>query len=298
VNVVRRGPLVAVGDLVEDVVVRPHGPVRTGTDNPATVTRTRGGSAANVAVFAAVLGREARFVGRVGADAGGAGLIDALVAAGVRPLVQRAGRTGTVVITVDPDGERTMFPDRAAAAELAAVDPAWVDGAGALHVSGYALAAPASAGTVRELAGRARDGGALVSLAATSVDLIAELGADRFVDLVAGVRPDVCFANADEAGLVPPGRLTPLGTTCVVKRGPAPVEVFVPGAEVVRVPVPPVSRVLDTTGAGDAFAAGYLCALLDGAGPAAAAQAGNALAARVLGSAGAAIDPAAAARPR
>src|SRR4051812_39192205 len=76
VNVVRRGPLVAVGDLVEDVVVRPRGPVRTGTDNPATVTRTRGGSAANVAVFAAVLGREARFVGRVGADAGGAGLID------------------------------------------------------------------------------------------------------------------------------------------------------------------------------------------------------------------------------
>jgi sugar/nucleoside kinase (ribokinase family) len=50
-----------------------------------------------------------------------------------------------------------------------------------------------------------------------------------------------------------------------------------------------VSRVLDTTGAGDAFAAGYLCALLDGAGPAAAAAAGNALAARVLGSPGAAV---------
>src|SRR4051794_41334911 len=111
VSAVRRGPLVAVGDLVEDVVVRPHGPVRTGTDNPATVIRTRGGSAANVAVFAAGLGRDARFVGRVGADPAGACLIDELVAAGVQPLVQRAGRTGAEVVCVGPDGERTMFPD-------------------------------------------------------------------------------------------------------------------------------------------------------------------------------------------
>src|SRR4051812_17577152 len=293
VSAVRRGPLVAVGDLVEDVVVRPHGPVRTGTDNPATVVRTRGGSGANVAVFAAALGRDARFIGRVGADPAGAWLVGELVAAGGRPLVQRVGRTGAGGGTVGPDGERTMFPDRAAAAELADVDPGAVDGAAALHVSGYALAVPASAATVLELVGRARTGGALVSLDASSVDLIAGLGPDRFLDLVTRVRPDVCFANADEAELVPPGRLTTLGTTCVVKRGPAPVEVFAPGAEVVRVPVPPVSPVLDTTGAGDAFAAGHLCALLDGAGQQAAARAGNALAARVLGSPGAAVG-----RPR
>src|SRR4051794_31219670 len=287
VSAVRRGPLVAVGDLVEDVVVRPHGPVRTGTDNPATVVRTRGGSGANVAVFAAALGHDARFIGRVGADPAGAWLLEELVAAGVRPLVQRVGRTGAVVVTIGPDGERTMFPDRAAAAELADVDPGAVDGAAALHVSGYALAVPASAATVLELVGRARTGGALVSLDASSVDLIAGLGPDRFLDLVARVRPDVCFANADEAGLVPPGRLTALGVTCVVKHGSAPVEVLVPGAPPVRVPVPAVPRVVDTTGAGDAFAAGYLCAVLDGPDPVAAANAGNAVAARVLGSAGA-----------
>jgi sugar/nucleoside kinase (ribokinase family) len=62
-----------------------------------------------------------RFVGRVGDDAAGAALVRDLVGAGVDARVQREGRTGTIVILVDEDGERTMYPDRAAAGELAGV---------------------------------------------------------------------------------------------------------------------------------------------------------------------------------
>nr|WP_020385021.1 carbohydrate kinase family protein [Kribbella catacumbae] len=81
-------------------------------------------------------------VGRVGDDVVGAALVRELVAAGVDPLVQRQGRTGTIVILVDDDGERTMFPDRAAAAELADVPDSWISGAEAYHLSAYSLTGP------------------------------------------------------------------------------------------------------------------------------------------------------------
>ena len=128
--------LVAVGDLVEDVVVWPAGlaagqaggqaagPARHGTDNPAVIHRTRGGSAANVAAFAraaAPAAVPARFIGCVGADPAGDVLCAELAGRGVDVRVQRRGRTGTIVVLVDGDGERTMYPDRAAAAELTEV---------------------------------------------------------------------------------------------------------------------------------------------------------------------------------
>ena len=87
---------------------------RHATDNPAVIHRTRGGSAANVAAFArrgtAV---PARFIGCVGADPAGDMLCAELAGRGVDVRVQRRGRTGTIVVLVDGDGERTMYPDRA-----------------------------------------------------------------------------------------------------------------------------------------------------------------------------------------
>ena len=128
--------LAVAGDLVEDVVVWATEPLRAATDTAARVFRARGGSGANVAALAAPL-VPTRFIGRVGADAAGAGLADDLAAAGVDVRVQRAGRTGTVVLLVDAEGERTMFPDRGASAELADVDPAWLDGVAWLHLPAY-----------------------------------------------------------------------------------------------------------------------------------------------------------------
>src|SRR5688572_24603757 len=107
-----------IGDLLEDVVVWVAGAPVEGTDNPATIRRSRGGSGANVAAAAAAAGAAARFVGRVGVDGAGDALVAQLAAAGVDVRVQRGGRTGCVVVLVDGAGERTMFPDRAAAAEL------------------------------------------------------------------------------------------------------------------------------------------------------------------------------------
>ena len=132
------GCLAVVGDLVEDVVVWPEGPVQPGSDTPAQVFRSRGGSAANGAAAAAPY-VPARFLGCVGADASGDRLVAELRAAGVDVRAQRRGRTGTVVVVVDAFGERTFFPDRVAAADLDVLGPGALDGVSLLHVPAYGL---------------------------------------------------------------------------------------------------------------------------------------------------------------
>jgi len=291
------GPVLAVlGDLVEDVVVWLRGPLCGGTDNPAAVRRSRGGSAANVAVFAAGL-VATRFLGRVGADPLGEALVAQLRAAGVGVRVQRGGRTGSVVVLVHEDGERTMLTDRGAAAELEPVPPAWLAGVGWLHVPAYAFATEPAASSAYALVRAAMADGRRVSLDASSTALLADYGAARFHHLVAELRPAVLFANAAEARLLGLAhRPPPAGTTFVIKDGAAPTTVVDGSARTLRVPVPPRPAPRDSTGAGDAFAAGYLAALVGGAQVPDAVAAGHRHAARVLDAPGAsfaAAEPAA-----
>jgi sugar/nucleoside kinase (ribokinase family) len=283
--------LLVVGDLVEDVVVWPVAPPRRGTDTEARIERRRGGSAANVASFAAAVGCRVRFVGCVGTDAVGGALADGLGAAGVDVRVQRRGRTGTIVVLVEPDGERTMLPDRGACTLLGPVPDDWLDGVSWLHVPAYSRMGEPLASSVASVIGRVRRAGGRVSIDASSVGALVAHGLEAFTAWLAEVRPDVLLANAEEAvllGLVEPSRRT--ATSTVVKRGPEPVLLWTGGvAEPVAVPVPAVAGVRDTTGAGDAFAAGFLAALAAGRPPVEAVEAGSALARRVLGNPGASL---------
>ena len=187
-----------------------------------------------------------------------------MTSAGVDVRAQRAGRTGAVVVLVDGTGERTMLPDRAAAGELSDVDPDWLDGVTWLHVPAYSLLSEPIGAASLELVAHVRRAGGTVSVDASSVSVIESYGTDRFGALLDDVRPDVVFANEPESALVPLDR----AWVTIVKRGAGAVTVLgdPAAAEPYDVPVPAIGGVADTTGAGDAFAAGYIAASMAGVG--------------------------------
>ena len=269
--------VVCLGDLVEDVVVHPEGSLREGTDTAARIERRRGGSAANVAVAVAAAGGRARFVGCVGADPLGDRLVADLSAAGVEVCVQRQGRTGSVIAVLDRYGERSFFTDRGAAVQMSALPTGWDRDMGALHVPLYSLDGEPLAGIARSAA--AGRGAALLSVDASSVAVIERLG----VDVVRCLGADLLLANAAEAAALGPlERLAPLARTVVVKHGPDPAVVLW-GGETIEVPsAHRLAAVDDTVGAGDAFAAGVLVALVVGASPLDAVEQGHRCAAAHL----------------
>ena len=132
--------LAAVGDLVDDIVVRLAGPVNAASDTDAVVTRRLGGSAANVAVTAARLTGSSRFLGQVGDEAIGSALLAELAGEGVDvTAVRRHGRTGSIVVLVDATGERSFLTDPGSSRQLDSPSATWLDGVTVLHVPLYSL---------------------------------------------------------------------------------------------------------------------------------------------------------------
>jgi len=241
-----------LGDQTLDVIVRLSGPLATGGDTDAEIHVGPGGQAANVAAWATALGAHARSIGRRGRDAPGRLVREGLEAQGVEVLGPESGRTGVVCSIVSSEGARSMATDRAVAAQIRAEDMegTWLEGCDHLFVSGYALLRePARTAAFRavELA-RQRD--AAVSLDLSTWSAIRDAGADAFRDSVLTLVPDVVFANQDEERIV--GGPFP-GMTWITKRGAH-------GAtfDGEDRPALPVERVVDSTGAGDALAAGFI----------------------------------------
>lgn len=274
--------IVCLGDLVEDVVVWLTSPIAAGTDTPATITRCRGGSAANVAAFLAAIDEESCFVGSIGDDALGDRFEQEMEDLGVTMSVHRRGRTGSIVVIVSADGERSFLTDRGSASRVDPLTPRMLERASWLHVPAYCLFEEPLASTATSAFALTKKLRLRTSVDCSSTALLKTYGVGRFLTWLNAVAPDVVFANEDEAELLGlqerwkgPGLL-------VVKHGPDPVEIVDSAKAIVRVPVPPVTKVLDATGAGDAFAAGFLHAFSTGAAAKEAVVAGNRLAARVL----------------
>lgn len=286
------GLLGSVGDLVEDVVVHLHEQVNVASDTRATVIRRRGGSAANVIAAACRAGGAARFIGQVGDDATGRGLTDALLAQGASVIVRRAGRTGSIIVMLDPAGERTMLSDRAASTDLCDPLPEWLDDLHTLHIPYYSLIGEPLATTTTTLARWAAERGIRVSIDTSSAAVLQQVGPATALACIRSLRPAVVLANELEADALGP-ELHPDhldGALVIIKQGAQPAIVLQSGHPPAEVPAELVANVRDTTGAGDAFAAGLLLALADGCDAVAATARAHAVAADAVRRASAAGD--------
>jgi sugar/nucleoside kinase (ribokinase family) len=251
----------ALGDLLLDVIVRVDGPIEEDTDTYGRTHVGPGGQAANVAAWVVALGGRARFVGKRARDTAGRVVGDELARRGVEvagPEVD--GGTGTVVSLARSDGRRTMLTDRGVAPELRAdeVERAWFAGCDVLHVPGYSLVRSPIAEAALRAAAMAREAGARVTVDLSSTSAVQELGVERFRDRLAELRADTVFGNEDELGLV--GELD--AETVVRKRGALGCAVRGPDGNLGIFAAAP-TEVADTTGAGDALAAGFLLGDVD-----------------------------------
>jgi sugar/nucleoside kinase (ribokinase family) len=284
-----------VGDLLYDMLAKAEGEISLGTDTFVPIRVSAGGSGANAAAWLVHSGIETRFVGRVGDDVFGRFLEGEMERSGVGSYLARdpSLATGKVFVLVDGAGERTMITDRGAGEALGPDDlSATLFAGGHLHLSGYTLSGGSRRETAKEALRLARGARMTVSVDPSSVPLLHSVGPERFLEWTRGA--DLLFPNLTEGetltGETDPGRilekLLPYYYSVVLKLGPEGALYADGGGEPLRVPAAAV-RVEDTTGAGDAFSAGFLAAWLAGDAPAEALRRGAGIAGEAVGRVGA-----------
>jgi len=278
--------IICYGDIIDDIVVLPQGPIRPDTDTPSVIRAQPGGSAVNTAAWLAAAGRPVDFVGVVGSG-------DAERHARALPGIEAHLRehptlpSGRIVIIVRGD-QRDMLTDRGANIALRPddVSDALLAAARILHLTGHVLLDYAGFDGVRSLIERCQATGALVSVSAGSASILEDLSADRVREVFGGA--DILFAGYDEGRL-----LTGLGDPNAIARDLAlqfPIVVVTRGRSGATVAdgssvfsVLAMARAtVDPTGAGDAFCAGFLHNWLEHADTRAAAEAGVTLAAEAV----------------
>ncbi|MEA2630275.1 MAG: hypothetical protein QOE66_494 [Chloroflexota bacterium] len=251
-----------------DVVLAPERAIEIGTDVPGRVSLAQGGSAASTARWLARLGARSSLIAAVGRDAAGRALVEALRGDGVTARVSRVAgaRTGRIGVFVAPSGERSFVADRGAADLIEPGDlrPAWFAGADALHLPVYSLLGAPLGDAGRRAIELARGAGAVISLDLASIGPLLAGGRRAARTLIAGIAPELLFATATEAEALIGTRglddLLELAATAVVKRGSKGATVLTRlGSDRARFEVATEHlTAIDTTGAGDAFDAGFL----------------------------------------
>jgi sugar/nucleoside kinase (ribokinase family) len=288
--------VLVVGDVITDISVQLREPVAWGTDTRSTVQPRAGGSAANAAAWMAVAEAEVVFVGRVGNDVFADFHRQELGRLGVetRLAVDLLLPTGSIVVLVNAEGERTMLTDRGANLDLRPDDlPARLFRKGdTLYITGYSLFEPGVREAGLHALDLARRSGMTVAIDPSNHLQLQGVGPDRFFAWTKGA--DYLFPNLTEGkALTGHGDPETMARSLADRYGEVVLTMGAEGAlwcrreeAIVRVAAESVP-VVDTTGAGDAFAAGFLASRLSGGSPGEALAAGSSLAGRVVSQIGA-----------
>ena len=281
--------VLCIGDVMLDVIARidvaPKN-INYGSDTASRISTNGGGAAGNVAAWLTRTSARSAIVSHVGDDPAGAALIAEFNSLGVahENLVIAGEASGVVVVLVDASGERTMFPDKGANSRLEISDLPDLADFQAVYISGYALLNPLSRPGVLAMIEKIREDGIPIYFDPASVGAMQDVTDGDLHKWFALM--NVLMLNEEESifltGSVDIERaldyLLEYSEVVVIKRGSLGAIAKARGYDSISVPSI-ATTVVDTTGAGDSFAAGFIAAFASKHDLTAAMTAGTELAA-------------------
>ena len=281
--------VLCIGDVMLDVIARINvspQKINFGSDTASRISTSSGGAAGNVAAWLTRTDARSTIVSHVGDDPAGAAIIAEFDALGVShgDLVIPGETSGVVVVLVDSSGERTMFPDKGANSRLTVTDLPDLGTFQAVYISGYALLNPLARDGVLAMIEKIKADGLPIYFDPASVGAMKDVADKELHNWFSMM--DVLFLNEEESiyltGSVDIERalnyLLDFSQVVVIKRGSAGAIAKARGFDSISLPAV-AATVIDTTGAGDSFAAGFIASYSKNHDLTAALQAGGELAA-------------------
>ena len=281
--------VLCIGDVMLDVIARINvspQKINFGSDTASRISTSSGGAAGNVAAWLTRTDARSAIVSHVGDDPAGAAIVTEFDALGVShgDLVIPGETSGVVVVLVDSSGERTMFPDKGANSRLVVEDLPDLSGYQAVYISGYARLNPLARDGELAMIAKIKADGIPIYFDPASVGAMKDVTDKELHNWFSMM--DVLFLNEEESiyltGSVDIERaldyLLDFSQVVVIKRGSAGAIAKARGFDSISLPAV-ASTVIDTTGAGDSFAAGFIASFSKDRDLTAALQAGAELAA-------------------
>lgn len=268
-------PLVSLGDLAWDVLAKPDTMLLPGGDTTGRMELSGGGSAANLAVWARRVGFPTTFVGKIGKDRFGELAVRELEAENVKPEVISTTEhlTGVILALIDRRGQRAMLTGQGADWELLPEElpVGTIQEAQHLHLTAWSLFRNPPRAAALEAARLAKAANATLSLDPGSFQMIQQMGRENFLQIVDGIPFDVIFPNDDEARAMSGKRQHEKALEWLRERYPHALVVLkmdeegalIEGPDTPRLHVPATQdKLVDATGAGDAFGGAFLAGWL------------------------------------